>query len=244
MSSLNPIQWDLTSERFYETGVDHGVLYQHDNTDPGNVKQYAKAFPWNGLVNVNETPGGDEANPIYADNIKYLNLLSAPEFAATVEAYTYPKEFELNDGSFVQGGMSIGQQRRHPFGMSYRTLIGNDVDGNDHAYKIHLIYNALAAPSEKAYSTVNDSPEPITFSWELSTTPIPFSPEILAQNPNLKPTAQIVIDSRKVDKGRMKALEDILYGVGTAARLPLPSEVFTMFADPLSEPSDSSDEEA
>ena len=164
--------WDNTGERFYETGVDHGVLYVQ-----GEGGLYPKGVAWNGLTAVTESPSGAEANPLYADNIKYLNLMSAEEFGATIEAFTYPKEFEQSDGSAeIAGGVTIGQQARKAFGMCYRTVLGNDVDNNDYGYKLHLIYGALAAPSEKAYSTINDSPEAITFSWELASTPITMTP--------------------------------------------------------------------
>ena len=175
--------WDETGKRFYETGVDHGVLYPM-----GDDGKYGKGVAWNGLISVSESPSGAEATPLYADNIKYLNLMSAEEFAATIEAYTYPDEFAACDGSAeVATGIMIGQQSRKTFGLAYRTVIGNDVQGNDLGYKIHLIYGCLAAPSEKGYQTINDSPEAITFSWEVSTTPV--------EVPNFKPTATLIIDS-------------------------------------------------
>ena len=207
------LEWDNTGERFYETGVKRGVVY------PAVGGQYPKGYVWNGLTAVTESPSGAESNPIYADDIKYLDLRSAEEFGATVEAYTYPDEFAECDGSaFVAAGVSIGQQTRKPFGLSYRTIIGNDVDANDHGYKLHLIYNATASPSERGYQTVNDSPEAITFSWELTTTPLPVV--------GRKPTACITIDSTKADSAALDALEDILYGTDNEdARLPLPNEV-------------------
>lgn len=210
------IKWDQTGERFYETGVSKGVLYPYANND------YAKGVAWNGLTNVSESPEGAEATPLYADNIKYLNLMSAEEFKATIEAYTYPDEFAACNGeASLQNGVSIGQQKRSQFGLSYQTKIGNDVD-SELGYKIHLVYGALAAPSEKAYATVNDSPEAITFSWEISTTPV--------EVPGFKPTASLVIDSTKVDAEKLAAFEKILYGDDTnEARLPLPSEVATLF---------------
>lgn len=210
------IKWDQTGERFYETGVSKGVLYPYANND------YAKGVAWNGLTNVSESPEGAEATPLYADNIKYLNLMSAEEFKATIEAYTYPDEFAACNGeASLQNGVSIGQQKRSQFGLSYQTKIGNDVD-SELGYKIHLVYGALAAPSEKAYATVNDSPEAITFSWEISTTPV--------EVPGFKPTASLVIDSTKVDTEKLAAFEKILYGDDTnEARLPLPSEVATLF---------------
>ena len=205
--------WDKTGERLYETGVNKGVLYVQE------AGAYPKGVAWNGLTAVTESPSGAEATPLYADNIKYLNLMSAEEFGATVEAYTYPEEFEVCNGAAeVSTGVFIGQQTRKAFGMCYRTIIGNDSDGSDHGYKIHLIYGALAAPSEKAYATVNDSPEAMTLSWELSTTPV----EVTGH----KPTATVVIDSTKVDKSKLEALEAVLYGSESEeARLPLPDEI-------------------
>jgi len=192
------LKWDQLGERVYETGVSKGVLYPQVNGE------YPKGVAWNGLTNVNESPSGAEATPLYADNIKYLNLMSTEEFKATVEAYTYPDEFAACNGEQeLTAGISIGQQKRSTFGMAYQTKIGNDVD-SDLGYKIHLIYGALAAPSEKAYATVNDSPEAITFSWELSTTPVEVT--------GFKPTASLVIDSTKVDATKLAKLEDELYG--------------------------------
>lgn len=213
---MSKIKWDQTGERYYETGVSKGVLYPYANN------AYAKGVAWNGLTNVSESPEGAEATPLYADNIKYLNLMSAEEFKATIEAYTYPDEFAACNGeASLQEGVSIGQQKRSQFGLSYQTKIGNDVD-SELGYKIHLVYGALAAPSEKAYATVNDSPEAITFSWEISTTPV--------EVPEFKPTASLTIDSTKVDAAKLAAFEKILYGDDeTEARLPLPSEVATLF---------------
>ena len=210
------IKWDQTGERLYETGVSKGVLYPYANNT------YAKGVAWNGLINVSESPEGAEATPLYADNIKYLNLMSAEEFKATIEAYTYPDEFAACNGeASLETGVSIGQQKRSQFGLSYQTKIGNDVD-SELGYKIHLVYGALAAPSEKAYATVNDSPEAITFSWEISTTPV--------EVPGFKPTASLVIDSTKVDPTKLAEFEKILYGDETnEARLPLPDEVATLF---------------
>lgn len=208
--------WDATGERVYETGVRNGVLY------PMVEGAYPKGVVWNGLTAVTESPSGAESTPLYADDIKYLNLISAEEFGATVEAYTYPEEFAECDGSAtLVKGVTIGQQPRKTFGMSYRTVIGNDVNNESHGYKLHLIYGAVATPSEKAYSTINDSPEAITFSWELTTTPVNVT--------GFKPTACLTIDSTKVDKGKLAALEDILYGTQEAeARLPLPDEIATL----------------
>ena len=223
--------WDKTGERLYETGVSKGVVYP---IQTGGV--YTKGVAWNGLSAVTESPSGAEASPIYADNIKYLNLMSAEEFAATVEAYTYPDEFAECDGSAeIAEGVYAGQQNRKIFGLSYQTIIGNDVDSNDHGYKLHLIYGGQAAPSEKAYSTVNDSPEPVALSWEVSTTPVEITKTINGKK--LKPTAHITIDSTKVDAEKLAALEEILYGKdptepegsdGVEPRLPLPDEVITL----------------
>ena len=209
--------WDKTGERYYETGVNKGVLYPQ-----GAEGTYPKGVAWNGLTAVTESPSGAEATPLYADNIKYLNLMSAEEFGATIEAYTYPDEFgECNGEASLTEGVSIGQQVRKAFGMSYQTIVGNDTDSNNHGYKIHLIYGALAAPSEKAYATVNDSPEAITFSWEVTTTPVEVT--------GFKPTATLVIDSTKVEADKMAAIEAILYGSESEeARLPLPDEVLSI----------------
>lgn len=209
--------WDETGKRFYETGVSKGVLYVM-----GTDGTYPKGVVWNGLTAVTESPSGAEATPLYADDIKYLNLMSAEEFGATIEAYTYPDEFMECDGSAVlTTGVYVGQQPRKTFGMCYRTAIGNDVDNNNHGYKLHIIYGALAAPSEKAYATINDSPEAITFSWEVSTTPVNVTGH--------KPTASIVIDSTKAESDKLAALEKILYGdADVEAKLPLPDEVATI----------------
>lgn len=209
--------WDQTGQRLYETGVNKGVLYPQASTG-----LYPKGVAWNGLTAVTESPSGAEATPLYADNIKYLNLMSAEEFGATIEAYMYPDEFAVCNGEAeLTAGVSIGQQARTSFGLSYQTIVGNDVDSNAHGYKIHLIYGALAAPSEKAYATVNDSPEAITFSWEVTTTPVEVS--------GFKPTATLVIDSTKVEAEAMAAIEAILYGSESEeARLPLPDEVLSI----------------
>lgn len=212
------ITWDGTGEKLYETGVDHGVLYPYGSKEA----PYGTGVAWNGLTNVSESPSGAEPSPIYADNIKYVNLMSAEEYGATIEAYTYPDEFAECDGSKeIAPGVYAGQQARKTFGMSYRTKIGNDVDGEDHGYKLHLIYGALASPSEKSYATVNDSPEATTFSWEISTTPVEIT--------GGKPTSCLTIDSTKVDAAKLTALEKILYGDGaTGPKLPLPDEVAEM----------------
>lgn len=219
MATNFKLEWDKSGEHLFETGVDRGVLYPQaaDGT-------YPKGVAWNGLTSVSESPSGADANALWADNIKYLNLYSAEEFGATIEAYTYPDEFAELDGSAeVAPGAMIGQQNRKAFGLCYRTVLGNDIQGNDYGYKIHIIYGAQASPSEKSYETINDSPDAITFSWELNTTPVPVTGH--------KPTASIVIDSTKCDATKLTALEEILYGTsgqsGTDARLPLPAEVIS-----------------
>ena len=218
---MSKLKWDQTGERLYETGVRMGVLYP---IQTGGV--YSKGVAWNGLTAVTESPSGAEASPLYADDIKYLNLISNEEFGATIEAYTYPDEFAECDGSAsIATGVYIGQQARKTFGLCYRTVLGNDVDSNDYGYKLHLIYGAMAAPSEKGYSTINDSPEAITFSWEVTTTPVNVT--------GFKPTASLTIDSTKADPTKLATLEDILYGkdgsgdtqTGTEPRLPLPDEI-------------------
>lgn len=224
---MSKIVWDTVGERYYETGVKNGVLYP---IQTGGM--YNKGVAWNGLTAVTESPSGAEATALYADDIKYLNLLSNEEFGATVEAYTYPDEFAECDGSAALAtGVMIGQQKRKTFGLCYRTSVGNDVDGSDYGYKLHLVYGCLAAPSERAYATINDSPEAITFSWEISTTPVNVN--------GLKPTSQITIDSKKVDAGKLASLEEILYGKdgtgsgdsGVDPRLPLPDEIATLFSE-------------
>ena len=217
---MSKIVWDETGKRLYETGVKQGVLYPIQASG-----LYNKGVAWNGLTAVTESPSGAEASPQYADDIKYLNLVSAEEFGATIEAFTYPDEFAVCDGSVeIEPGVSVGQQSRKLFGMSYRTALGNDVEGTDHGYKLHLIYGALAAPSEKAYATINDSPEAITFSWEVTTTPVSVN--------GFKPTASLTIDSTKVDSAKLSALENILYGSDVVdARLPFPDEVATLFKE-------------
>ena len=218
---MSKLVWDQTGERYYETGVKMGVLYPQSASGT-----YSKGVVWNGLTAVTESPSGAEATPLYADDVKYLNLYSAEEFGATIEAYTYPDEFAECDGSAeIATGVTIGQQNRKAFGLCYRTTIGNDTDGNDHGYKLHIIYGAMASPSEKAYATINDSPEAITFSWEITTTPVSVS--------GFKPTASVTIDSTKVDGTKLKQLEAILYGDNGSssageARLPLPDEIVTL----------------
>ena len=217
---MSKLVWDQTGERLYETGVKQGVLYPI-----GENGTYPLGVAWNGLTAVTESPSGAEATALYADDIKYLNLYSAEEFGATVEAYTYPDEFALCDGSAeLATGVMIGQQTRKAFGLSYKTTLGNDVDGNDHGYKLHIIYGAMASPSEKSYASINDSPEAITFSWELTTTPVSVE--------GFKPTATVVIDSTKVDATKLAALEAILYGSDdTEPRLPLPDEIVTVMGE-------------
>jgi hypothetical protein len=219
---MAPLTWDQVGQRLYETGVDHGVLYLPD--EAGN---YEDGVAWNGLTTVTESPSGAESNPQYADNIKYLNLVSAEEFGATIEAFTYPDEFGQCDGTLSPvPGIAVGQQSRKQFGLCYRTRVGNDLDGTDHGYKLHLLYGALAAPSEKAYGTINDSPEAITFSWEVSTTPV----QVDGATGTYKSTALLTIDSTQVDAATLAELETILYGDDAVdPRLPLPSEVIAMF---------------
>lgn len=221
------IEWDKTGEKLYETGVKNGVLYLPDESGA-----YTKGVAWNGLTSIKESPSGAEATPLYADDIKYLELTSAEEFGGTLECYTYPDEFAECDGSAeVAPGVIIGQQNRKTFGLCYRTTLGNDIKSNEYGYKLHLIYGAKASPSEKAYSTINDSPEAITFSYEISTTPVNVT--------GYKPTASLIVDSTKVSKEKMAALEAILYGKDAAVesganndpRLPLPDEVITLLKD-------------
>lgn len=210
---MSKIKWDQTGERLYETGVKKVVLY------PQVSGVYPKGVAWNGVTTINESPSGAEATPLYADDIKYLNLMSVEEFGASVEAYTYPDEFAKCDGSAeIATGVSIGQQKRQAFGLSYVTTLGDDVDGNAHGYKLHIIYGALASPSQKGYNTINDSPEAITFSWELKTTPV----EVTGH----QPTASITIDSTKIDAEVLKKIEDKLYGTESEeATLPLPDDI-------------------
>ena len=217
-----PLAWDQAGERFYETGVQKVVLYVYDS----QTKAYKDGVAWNGVTAISESPSGAEATALYANDSKYLSLISNEEYAASIEAYTYPDEFAECDGSAeLTTGVTIGQQPRKTFGLCYRTTLGNDVEGTEKGYKLHIIYNCLAAPSEKPYASINDSPEAITFSWDISTTPV----EVAGH----KPTAVVTIDSTKVDANKLKSLEEILYGKGNvAAKLPLPSEIVTTLTTP------------
>ena len=218
------IKWDQIGQRKYKTGVDHGVLYPQDGG------AYPKGVAWNGLTNVTETPSGAENNPLYADNIKYLNLKSAEDFGLTIECYTTPDEWEACNGEATAAeGVTIAQQSRNTFGLCYRTLLGNDTSGQDYGYELHLVYGCSASPSERSFGTVNDSPDAATFSYEISTISVPVE--------GFKPTSLIVIDSTKANKTKLAALEAILFGTdagdgveATEARLPLPDEVITLFA--------------
>lgn len=218
---MAPLTWDQVGEKIYETGVDRGVLYLPDVSGVYNT-----GFAWNGLTTVTESPSGAEPTAQYADNIKYLNLISAEEFGATIEAFTYPEEFGQCDGTALPApGVAVGQQGRKTFGLSYRTQVGNDVDGTDYGYKLHLIYGCQAAPSEKAYATINDSPEAISFSWDITTSPVPVT--------DYKPTSLIVVDSTVVDPGDLASLEALLYGAGIVeAALPTPDAVIALFTGP------------
>lgn len=224
MGSFAPLVWDETGKKLFETGVSNVALYPQDTTGV-----YGAGVAWNGVTNISESPSGAEATTLWANNGKYLNLYSVEEYASSIEAYTYPDEFAECDGSAeIAKGVSIGQQTRKSFGLAYKTLIGSDTDGNDHGYKLHLVYGCKAAPSERSHATVNDSPEALSFSWEISTTPVSVK--------NHKPTASVEIDSTKVDAEKLAAFEKILFGSDTAAaRLPLPDEVATHFAAASSE---------
>lgn len=221
MADSMKLVWDADGERFFETGVDRGVLYPQDNKG-----KYGVGVAWNGLTSVSETPEGGEPNPVYADNGKYLNLMSVEEAKGTIEAFTYPDEFAACDGSQeLAPGISAGQQTRQPFGLCYRSLLGNDILGNDYGYKLHLVYGAKAAPSEKSHETVNDSPEPSPFSWEFSTTPVDI--------PDLQKSATLTIDSTKVEPGVLQQIEDALYGTETTPpKLPSPQEIVDMLTTP------------
>lgn len=212
--------WDKVGERFYETGVSNCALYVYDDV----AQDFGAGVAWNGITSITETPSGAEANAIYADNIKYLSLLSAEEFGASIEAYTYPEQFEECDGSAaIAPGVMIGQQARKKFCLAYKTIKGNDIQNDSYGYKLHLIYNCNAAPSERAYSTINDSPEAIAFSWEISTTPVAVTGH--------KPTSILTIDSAKVDAGKLASVEEALFG-GDAeeAKILMPDEVLALLA--------------
>jgi len=219
---MSRLTWNEAGSRHYETGTRNGVLYLRDADGA-----YARGVSWNGLTGVTQSPSGADPSPIYADDIKYLVLLSLEEFGATVTAYTYPDEFKECDGTIeIAPGVYAGQQARKTFGLSYRTVLGNDIELDNYGYKLHLIYGAVASPSEKAYSTINDSPEAIEFSWELTTTPVDI---IHPAFPEIRPTSLLTFDSTKVDPALMRELEDILYGTAsTEAYLPLPEEVLTL----------------
>ena len=219
MGTFAPLVWDETGKKLFETGVSNVALYPQESTG-----EYGAGVAWNGVTNISESPSGAEATTLWANNGKYLNLYSVEEYASSIEAYTYPDEFAECDGSAeIAKGVSIGQQTRKSFGLAYKTLVGSDTDGNDHGYKLHLVYGCKAAPSERSHATVNDSPEALSFSWEISTTPVSVTGH--------KPTASVEIDSTKVDAGKLAAFEKILFGSDTAAaRLPLPDEVATHFA--------------
>lgn len=223
---MSKIVWDQIGEKYFETGCDHGVLYPQKNG------AYPLGVAWNGLTGVTKSPSGAENNALYADNIKYLNLQSAEEMGATVECYTYPDEWaQCNGEADLVSGVTLGQQRRNTFGLSWRTRIGNDTDNDNHGYKIHLLYGCSASPSEKAYTTVNESPEAITFSYEITTTPVPVS-GVDADGKEFRPVASVEIDSTKVKAAQLKAFEDILYGAENVdPRLPLPDELKTIFSD-------------
>ena len=220
MGSFAPLVWDETGKKLFETGVSNVALYPQDTTGV-----YGAGVAWNGVTNISESPSGAEATTLWANNGKYLNLYSVEEYASSIEAYTYPDEFAECDGSAeIAKGVSIGQQTRKSFGLAYKTLVGSDTDGNDHGYKLHLVYGCKAAPSERSHATVNDSPEALSFSWEISTTPVSVTGH--------KPTASVEIDSTKVNAEKLAAFEKILFGSDTAAaRLPLPDEVAELFAD-------------
>ena len=218
--------WDQVGEKFYETGTDRGVVYP---TLLSGSQGYGGGVAWNGLTNVSETPSGADTTDVYADNIKYLSIRAAEDFGGTIQAYTYPDEFAILDGSAIPtNGVRVYQQNRKAFGFSFRSIVGNDVDMNDYGYKIHCVYGCTVSPSEKGYQTVNESPEPIQFSWEFKTTPVPVQ-TVGANGETFKPTALVTIESKLVNATKLKALEDILYGTDTdEPRLPLPDEIITL----------------
>lgn len=228
---MTKVIWDAVGTRGYETGVDRGVLYLQNN-----VGAYVHGYAWSGLTAVTEKPTGAASNPTYADNIKYLDLQSAEQFGCTIEAYTYPNEFGRCDGTAEPTpGVNVGQQNRIPFGFSFRTILGNDLEKNDHGYKLHLVYGGQAAPSEKKYDTVNDTPAAVAFSWDVSTTPVAVAGTDPVTGKPFKPTAILTIDSTKVDSTALATLEDFLYGTsGTEPSLPAPGDVIAMFASTVS----------
>lgn len=229
---MSTLEWNKTGERFFETGVSNGVLYPLSN-----LGRYDRGYAWNGLTAVNDSPSGAENTKEYADNIPYLNMTSAEELDGTIEAFQSPREFDQCDGTATPfPGIGVGQQRRRAFGFSYQTLIGNDLDGQDHGYKIHVIYGAMAAPSERSNATVNDSPEAMTLSWEFNTTPVAITPEIVVNGRALRPTAKLTFSSLDFAPEKMTALKEVLYGTAsTDARLPLPHELITMMSGTITE---------
>lgn len=220
------ITWDEVGKREYETGVDHGVLYPLSASNT-----YDTGVAWNGLISISENPSGAESSPKYADNIKYLDMTSAEEFGCTIEAFTYPPEFELCDGTAeLAPGVTVSQQARQTFGLSYRTKVGNDTEGNEHGYKLHLVYGAKAAPTQKQYQTINESPEPITFSWEVTTTPVVVKAINSKTKKPFAPTAHLTINSATIDPQKLKTIEEMLYGGGSngSPKLPTPDEIYTI----------------
>lgn len=236
---MSRIKWDQTGDKIYELGCDHGVLYRHDLTTPKDPKLYAKAIPWNGLTSVDESPEGGDANDHWADNIKYASIVSVEVFGGTINAYTYPDEFMECDGSLaLADGVFITGQPRQAFGFSYRTKIGNDTEGLNYGYKLHLVYGAMATPSDKTRETINDSPDPTEFSWDFTTTPV----DVATPKPgggSYEPTSHLIFDSTKMDPEKLKALEDILYGTdsgdeaegATEGRLPMPDEIIKLLQE-------------
>lgn len=229
---MSRLEWDKIGERFYETGVSNGVLYPQDSQGG-----YSRGYAWNGLTAVTESPSGAESNKQYADNIPYLNLISQEELSGTIEAFQSPREFDQCDGSASPiPGLKVGQQTRKPFGLSYQTLVGNDTDGQDHGYIIHVVYGAQAAPSERAYATVNESPEAIQLSWEFSTTPVPISPELVVEGRALRPTSTLSFNSLDFSAQKMQDLKDVLWGTpSTEASLPSPRQLIDMMGLTLTE---------
>lgn len=219
---MSRLVWDRPGERYFETGIQNGVLYPCTS-----FGVYSPGIAWNGLTGVTESPSGAEVSPLYSNDIRYLNMMSGEEFEGTIEAYTYPDEFAVCDGSvFIATGVKAGQQKRQPFGLAYTTVLGNDVNGIEYGYKLHIIYGALASPSEKSYATINDDPEAMTFSWDISTVPVDIA--------GINPSASIVINSKGIIPSKLKNLEDVLYGTDSSApRLPMPNEVVRIVSDYL-----------